>query len=321
MCRLDTSSVHLKTGTMKRITILSGLLTVALIFIACNDDSSDGTSGDNTNQNANPSVVPNATNLEMPRLDKQTGDIYSHYVTYNGTQVLNYTVDWHKEKKHSRWVAFVFTNTTAGTSWNRNNWRGTEWNGIVWKGDPFQADPDIPAGERTELEDYQKSGYNRGHLCASADRLFSMDANGQTFYLSNMSPQMGKFNQDDWVDLEGQVQNWGRNSSFRDTLFVVKGGTILDNQIKEYTRSGMAVPKYYFMALLCKKYEGGQNTYKTIGFWVEHKSYGGNPDLRSWAVSIDELEEKTGIDFFCNLPDRIEIPVEQTYNIESWSGL
>lgn len=121
MCRLDTSSVHLKTGTMKRITILSGLLTVALIFIACNDDSSDGTSGDNTNQNANPSVVPNATNLEMPRLDEQTGDIYSHYVTYNGTQVLNYTVDWHKEKKHSRWVAFVFTNTTAGTSWNRNN--------------------------------------------------------------------------------------------------------------------------------------------------------------------------------------------------------
>ncbi|MEI3080089.1 DNA/RNA non-specific endonuclease [Paraprevotella clara] len=234
---------------------------------------------------------------------------------------MNYTVDWHKEKKHSRWVAFVFTNTTAGTSWNRNNWRGTEWNGIVWKGDPFQADPDIPAGERTELEDYQKSGYNRGHLCASADRLFSMDANGQTFYLSNMSPQMGKFNQDDWSDLEGQVQNWGRNSSFRDTLFVVKGGTILDNQIKEYTRSGMAVPKYYFMALLCKKYEGGQNTYKTIGFWVEHKSYGGNPDLRSWAVSIDELEEKTGIDFFCNLPDRIEIPVEQTYNIESWSGL
>mgnify|MGYP002426760305 FL=1 len=242
-------------------------------------------------------------------------------MTYNGTRVLNYTVDWHKEKKHSRWVAFIFTNTTAGTSWNRNNWKGTEWNGTVWEGDPFQADPDIPAGERTELEDYRGSGYNRGHLCASADRLFSKDANGQTFYLSNMSPQMGRFNQDDWVDLEGQVQNWGRNSSFRDTLFVVKGGTILDGQIKAYTRSGMPVPKYYFMALLCKKYAGGQNTYKAIGFWVEHKSYGGNPDLRSWAVSIDELEEKTGIDFFCNLPDRIETPVEQTYNIESWNGL
>ena len=210
---------------MKKKTLFLCLLALSSTFTACNDDSSDGASGDTTNQNANPSVIPNAANLEMPRLDDQTGDIYSHYVTYNGTRVLNYTVDWHKEKKHSRWVAFIFTNTTAGTSWNRNNWKGTEWNGTVWEGDPFQADPDIPAGERTELEDYRGSGYNRGHLCASADRLFSKDANGQTFYLSNMSPQMGRFNQDDWVDLEGQVQNWGRNSSFRDTLFVVKGGT------------------------------------------------------------------------------------------------
>ena len=182
MCRLDTSSVHLKTGTMKRITILSGLLTVALIFIACNDDTPDGTSGDNSNHNSNPTVIRNARNLEMPRLDDQTGDIYSHYVTYRGEQVLNYTLDWHKEKKHSRWVAFVFTNTTSGTSWNRNNWKGTEWNGKVWEGDPFQPDPDIPAGERNELSDFSRSGYQRGHLCASADRLFSMDANGQTFY-------------------------------------------------------------------------------------------------------------------------------------------
>ena len=193
-------------------------------------------------------------------------------------------------------------------SWNRNNWKGTEWNGKVWEGDPFQPDPDIPAGERNELSDFSRSGYQRGHLCASADRLFSMDANGQTFYLSNMSPQMGSFNSPNWSDLETQVRNWGRNNNFRDTLFVVKGGTIRDDQIIEYiggkdpsSPTKVAVPKYYFMALLCKKYDGGQNTYKAIGFWVEHKRYGTTPSLRTWAVSIDELEEKTGIDFFCNL--------------------
>ena len=222
----------------------------------------------------------------MPRLDDQTGDIYSHYVTYRGEQVLNYTLDWHKEKKHSRWVAFVFTNTTSGTSWNRNNWKGTEWNGKVWEGDPFQPDPDIPAGERNELSDFSRSGYQRGHLCASADRLFSMDANGQTFYLSNMSPQIGSFNSPNWSDLETQVRNWGRNNNFRDTLFVVKGGTIRDDQIIEYiggkdpsSPTKVAVPKYYFMALLCKKYDGGQNTYKAIGFWVEHKRYGTTPHV------------------------------------------
>ena len=79
----------------------------------------------------------------------------------------------------------------------------------------------------------------------------------------------------------------------------------------------MPVPKYYFMALMCKK----SGTYKAIGFWVEHKSYGGNPDVSSWAVSIDELEKKTGIDFFCNLPDRIENPIEKTFSLESWPGL
>lgn len=83
-------------------------LGAILLFTACNDDSSDGASGDTTNQNANPSVIPNAANLEMPRLDDQTGDIYSHYVTYNGTRVLNYTVDWHKEKSiHVGWLSFL----------------------------------------------------------------------------------------------------------------------------------------------------------------------------------------------------------------------
>lgn len=296
------------------------LIALLLALAACSDDEHTGT--DNSNENANPSIIPEALNLETPAIDEEAGDIYAHYATSgSGQRVLNYTVDWHADKKHSRWVAFIFTNTTAATAWNRNNWKGAYWDGQYWEGDPFQPDPDIPAGERTELSDFRGSGYDRGHLCASADRLFSQDANGQTFYLSNMSPQMSRFNQDDWVKLEGQVQNWGRNSSFRDTLFVVKGGTIRDDQIKTRTGSGIVVPRYYFMALLCKKYEGGQNTYKAIGFFMEHKSYGGNPDLRSWAVSIDELEELTGIDFFCNLPDRVEKPVEQTCNPDSWSGL
>lgn len=293
---------------------------LALTFLAaCNND--DDTASDNANENANPSVIPEALNLETPRIDGEAGDIYAHYVTYNGQRVLNYTLDWHPEKKHSRWVAFIFTNTTAATNWNRNNWEGVEWNGTVWEGDPFQPDPDIPAGERSELSDFRGSGYQRGHLCASADRLFSQDANGQTFYLSNMSPQIGSFNTTDWAELETQVRNWGRNSSFRDTLFVVKGGTIRDDQVQGTIGSGVAVPRYYFMALLCKKFSGGQNTYKAIGFWVEHRRYSSTPSLRSWAVSIDSLEELTGIDFFCNLPDRIEIPVEQTCNPDNWTGL
>lgn len=283
------------------------ILGLTAFCLSCSSDDNNGIDPNNTNGNT-ASEAANATNLEIPKIDDQAGKIIAHYAS----GILNYTVDWHADKKHSRWVAYTFTSENSKQNWNRNNWQQTEW-----KGDPFQPDPSLSVGERTELSDFKGSGYDRGHLCASADRLNSKDCNEQTFYLSNMSPQIGRFNQQDWVDLEGLVQNWGRSSTFRDTLYVVKGGTIRDDQIMTYTKSGIPVPKYYFMALMCKK----SGTYKAIGFWVEHKSYGGNPDVSSWAVSIDELEEKTGIDFFCNLPDRIEIPIEKTFSLDSWPGL
>lgn len=312
---------------MKLTKTILIVCTTTLILAACSDDD-ETNSATTANQNQNSIVITNGTNLEMPYIDEQTQDIYSHYVTYNGTKVLNYTLDWHPDKKHSRWVAFTFTSTTAATNWSRNSWNGTQWQGTLWTGDPFQPDPDIPEGERSELEDYRGSGYNRGHLCASADRLFSQDANGQTFYLSNMSPQISNFNSPNWSALETQVRNWGRNNNFRDTLFIVKGGTIRDDQIidsiggtLQNSPTKIVVPQYYFMALLCKKYEGTQNTYKAIGFWVEHKTYTTTPELSTWAVTIDRLEELTGIDFFCNLPDNVETLVEQTYNLESWTGL
>lgn len=320
---------------IKRALYITSLLFALLLTAACekNDgpvyitiENTNGNNQTNTGNNGgNTNITNEATNLEIPKLDGNTGDVYAHYVTYKGQQVLNFVVDWHKDKLHSRWIAFTFTNTTAAQNWSRNNWDNTEWGG-----DPFQPDPLIPADERTDQYSYRGSGYNRGHLCASADRLFSKDGNEQTFYMSNMSPQQGNFNSNDWSDLEALVRNWGQNSNFRDTLFVVKGGTIRDDQILKYIDNAsydavegqkIAVPKYYFMALLCKKFTGGQNTYKAIGFWVEHKSYGGNPNLLSWAVTIDELETKTGIDFFCNLPDNVENAVEAHFNAGEWNGL
>ena len=223
---------------LKKIHTFIFILATILVS-SCSSDNEGSSSSQNSN--GNPLVIQNAGNLEIPRIDDNAGKIISHYAS----GILNYTVDWHADKMHSRWVAFTFTPENSKQNWNRNNWNNTEW-----KGDPFQPDPALSAGERTELSDFRGSGYDRGHLCASADRLNSKDCNEQTFYLSNMSPQIGRFNQQDWVDLEGLVQNWGRSNTFRDTLYVVKGGTIRDDQILRYTKSGMPVPKYYFMALM-----------------------------------------------------------------------
>nr|WP_262707219.1 DNA/RNA non-specific endonuclease [Bacteroides faecalis] len=69
----------------------------------------------------------------------------------------------------------------------------------------------------------------------------------------------------------------------------------------------MPVPKYFYMAIL------------SLDFWFEHKSYAKGKSYKSYAISIDKLEEYTGIDFFHNLPDNIENTVEANYKESDWS--
>lgn len=254
--------------------------------------------------------------IELPALRNGADDIFlSPTTTFNGQQVITYSMEYDKSKKHARWVAFKYYNVTGQTNWNRNDWKQTEWGG-----DPWQSDPNIPQADQRVQSDFGKQGYDRGHICASSDRLYSKDANEQTFYYSNMSPQKNYFNgtKGIWNDLEGKVRTWGRSSTFRDTLYVVKGGTIdKENQIWTYIGGDKSkpVPKYYFMALLCKKGE----TYKAIGFWLD-QSTTVKPALSECAKTIDELEELTGLDFFHNLPDNLENAVESKYAISAWTG-
>jgi endonuclease G len=99
---------------------------------------------------------------------------------------------------------------------------------------------------------------------------------------------------------------------------VVKGGTIRDDQVTgTIGESKIVVPKYNYMAVLSKK----ADTYKSIAFWFENKKYNEPYKLNEHAVSVEELEELTGIDFFHNLPDEIESVVEKQKNISDWPGL
>ena len=154
---------------------------------------------------------------------------------------------------------------------------------------------------------------------ASADRLYSRVANEQTFYYSNITPQVNSFNAGIWLELENTLRNyWGRSNSFRDTLYVVKGATIRNDQINgTIGENKIVVPKYNYMAVLSKK----ADTYKSIAFWFENRRYNEPYKLKEHALSVAELEEKTGIDFFHNLPDEIESVVEKQKRISDWPGL
>ena len=112
--------------------------------------------------------------------------------------------------------------------------------------------------------------------------------------------------------MEKQVRKWN-SAPLRDTLYIVKGGTIdnADNIIKTIGsgKNRIPVPKYFYMAVLRYKKDTFNGGYQAMGFWIRHQS-NSNTNLVPYVVNIRELERLTGIDFFCNLPDNIENAAE-----------
>ena len=306
----------------RRISINKFALRLSLplaLFITCACSSSDDDSvidpslKGNKNRNATFAEVTNLASaseaakisqrMEMPAL--KGGENW--FMVYKSPEIgVNFCVEWDTQKRSQRWTAYQMTTTTNTKNWNRNNWPD---------GDPFQPDYDLPAEYRTELSDYRGSGYNRGHICPSADRLSSKTANGQTFYLTNIQPMVYNLNGYTWEYMEDKVRKWSPSSP-SDTMYVCKGGTIDNGQYK--THRGLLVPNYFFMAILVKNNKSGNGGYKAMAFWIEHKDENQGGDLKKFAISIDELEAKTGIDFFCNLPDNIEEEVESKYIPSVW---
>lgn len=296
---------------MKRLLII--LFTSVIIF-ACG--GGNGTGGDiggdddptesPLNENANIGGEKYAYRIEIPALNDD--DVYTTRCTkVNGKEQITYSISHNLERRHSRWVAFTFDDSNRAENWKRGDWGK----------DPFQPDPDFIGKYTLTSQEINKNGYQRGHLVASYDRVYSREANEQTFYMSNISPMLGKFNTGLWNDLEYMInekgKGWGCNPNFADTLYIVKGGTINEGQ---YSSKGTCptVPDYFFMALL-RLYK---KSYYGIAFLMPHKSYLPG-SVSDYICTIDELEEFTGIDFFCNLPDNLENAVENSINESSWN--
>ena len=263
----------------------------------------DVSGGVNLNRNTAEDLAknPEGWRLEFPRF-YQGNDVTFEITHTTDDYGITYSLEWDGNKRANRWTCYEFSAATPDNGVGRN--------------EAWAEDTNIPEEYRTSKSDY--SGYSRGHLCASNDRQSSIAQNRQTFYYSNMQPQYQSHNGGQWARLEQKVQNWGNDRSFCDTLYVVKAATI-DNpdQILSYHDAAtmtVPVPKYFYMCLLAVK----NNQYKAIGFWTEHVNVAESYDYTHYARSIKEIEQLTGIDFFCNLPDDIEQEVEESYSIDDW---
>src|SRR5581483_4070948 len=111
-------------------------------------------------------------------------------------------------------------------------------------GNPFTPDPDLPKGKRAELSDYRGSGFDRGHMAPAASMKFSKEATEQSFYLSNMAPQVGQgLNRDIWADLEALTRTW---TCGRGQLIVMTGPIYDDDRPKTIGDDKVAVPTAFY---------------------------------------------------------------------------
>ena len=145
----------------------------------------------------------------------------------------------------------------------------------------------------------------------------------QTFYVTNSVPQrQNRFNGTIWNALENAIQGIAESEE----VYVVTGvafNKVGENKTIEYitpsddTSQQCAIPNYFYKVVLKVDKSGSTVTSaSTIGFWFVHQDYTGT-DYTSTAVSVDQIEQWTGMDFFVNLPDNVEASAETNAN---WSS-
>ena len=281
----------------------------------------------NGNENANWNVygwdaatTTASWRLEYPQMNPNrysSTNKMGNQVVYKETSNygITYSIEWDNAKVANRWTCYQMH---AGNMYNN-----------VTRTNSFKIDPDV---ERCPTTDYS-GNFSRGHLCPSSDRLCSREQNSQTFYMTNMQPQWQNHNGVLWVQMEDATKEFAGSKCEHicDTLYVVKAATISDVFLDGKQQSGvyteytctsggysLPVPKYFYMAFL--HYNKALNKYHAMAFWTLHENVSiTKAKLGDYAISIDELERRTGIDFFCNLPDDIEDEVESNLDIRFWN--
>lgn len=226
--------------------------------------------------------------LELPSMDNPNLGYYTHSFKMDGKKYRNYSFGWSQKDRIALWVAYPLCKLYTSGSVDRT--------------DAWELDPLLGENSAAPFGGYA-SDYDRGHQLPAADRKCCYEANAQTFYGTNMTPQLANFNQKIWADFEGKVRGYANSS---DTTYVVTGAVVSASSKIEKDSYGknVTVPDAYFKAILKYSKSSTLGAWNAAAFYLEHKSYIGSVG-KEHSMSIDRLEEITGIDFFVNLPAKV----------------
>lgn len=208
-----------------------------------------------------------------------------------------FTLSYREDHEQAEWVAYPLTeDMLRKKNVDRNDW--------------FIKDDKVTTGT-AEYYDYKGSGFTRGHLAPAGDMAHSEASMVQSFYMSNISPQLRAFNNGIWKELEEQTRDWVYHN---DKLYIVSG-PILKGQIsKTISEKKISVPKYFYKVILDKN---GSDK-KGIGFVIPHGK--SEERLQSYAVTIDSVEALTEINFFETMDSDPELKrIESELDLSQWA--
>ncbi len=243
---------------------------------------------ENTTETSETTIVPTAEVV-----NETSGFSYLPTSTTNAVyEHKGYTFSYVEAHEQSEWVAYELEDG--------------KWKYANLERPLFEQDP-IVKTESAHWRNYKKSGYTKGHLCPAGDRKQSQELFDETFFTSNASPQLYDFNAGVWNRLENKVRYWAGKY---DGIYVITGG-VLSDDLETIGSEEVSVPKYFYKVLLTK------DKTRMIAFLVPHEK--SNQPLYEFVISVDELEQKTGIDFFPKLDDATENKLEASKDYKGWS--
>lgn len=180
--------------------------------------------------------------------------------------------------------------------------------GTIPRKNAFKSDPDLVKGQRAELSDYKKSGYDQGHMAPSADMAWDEVAMAESFYLSNMVPQVGiGMNRGIWKDLEKKVRGWALE---RGELYIYTG-PIYAEPATEIGKNKVAVPSHIYKIVFDPEQE------EAIAFIMPNQKLKSS-DMLKYIVSVSEIEKQTGLDFLNVITPDIQDLIEGSKSPELW---
>jgi len=271
-----------KSIKVNLILIIAGFV-LNICLAATQIDSNKSTLTDISEKTENQQV----DKIEIPaKITGRKEQIISH---------IGYTVSYNSDWKTPNWVAYELTKEKA--------------EGTVPRFDAFLPDPEVASYESATTYDYSNSGWDRGHMAPAGDMKWNEQAMKESFYLSNICPQNHNLNGGVWNDLEIQVRELAQQKG---KIYIVCG-PIMSKQPKTIGTNKVAVPDAFFKVLL----QNENDNWYAIAFMFANES--GRKPLSTYAMSVEDMQMITDIDFFPALPDDIEQKAESEVDFTKWN--